>query len=45
MDGLGLGDDLFAIMGMKKFSIMDAEDKAKAEAKPGERLRRCGPEL
>ena len=33
MDGLGLGDDLFAIMGMKKFSIMDAEDKAKAEAK------------
>lgn len=24
---------MFAIMGMKKFSIMDAEDKAKAEAK------------
>ena len=30
-DGLG-GDDLFAMMGMKKFSIMDADDKRKKEA-------------
>ena len=29
----GLDSDLFGLMGMKRFNIMDADDKAKAEEK------------
>jgi hypothetical protein len=38
MAALG-GDDLFAMMGMKRFSIMEKEDKVKAE----EQARRAAP--